>query len=156
MTFVYLFIIYKMGKNTQTKLLVLIPELYVSHNGPRITPCAIEVLLHSGQNYTLKCQADTPVKFIQDYDREEQIGSYNYTQRSVEMTNESAEYKYETYLELLNVDRYAIRYYACIRTNTSVDENVFSNLVEEPNNSKNISYIYIYVDGENILIYSFF
>lgn len=50
---------------------------------------------------------------------------------------------------MLNVDQYAIGYYAC--SDESVDEDIVNKITEEPENNEHVSYIYVYVNGEDKL-----
>lgn len=128
--------------------MIFISEFYQS-DGPKITPCKKEIILQNGQNFTLKCRAKTPVEFIQQEPEEEIVGNLSSITQG-NFTDENAEYEYEAYLEFTNVDRYAIGFYACISKDAMIEPDVLNQLVAEPNNTATISYIYIYVNGENL------
>lgn len=66
---------------------------------------------------------------------------------TVEMTSHDPESHYKVALHLYNVDDYAIGYYACF-DDTVTDTEFLSDIKEEPRNTPNISYIYVYVNGE--------
>lgn len=58
-------------------------------------------------------------------------------------------FSFQKTLNLYNVDQYAIGYYAC--SDYFVHENIVNNITEEPENTEHVSYIYVYVNGEDIL-----
>lgn len=62
-------------------------------------------------------------------------------------TVQADEYKFEVALELYHIDQFAIGYYACFDDTVNGSE-ILNNLIEEPNNTEHISFIYIYVNGE--------
>ncbi|XP_049697170.2 vascular endothelial growth factor receptor 1 isoform X2 [Helicoverpa armigera] len=116
--------------------------------GPIISPCQKEIILQKGQNYTLTCKGKTPVQIKQQEVPEEVIGDFRMVQRN--MSGLVDEYKFGTILDLFNVDQYAIGYYACF-DDTVNGTDILNNLVEEPNNTEHITFIYIYVNGSGSL-----
>ncbi|XP_075972982.1 PDGF- and VEGF-receptor related isoform X3 [Anticarsia gemmatalis] len=118
-------------------------------NGPIIEPCKSEIILQKGQNFTITCKGKHPVEFKQQETPEDLI-SLNLSQ-SKQSINEGG-YKYRTDLELSNVDQYTIGYYACFyeSVKTSIS-NILNTFTEEPSNTKQIAYIYIYVNGTDSL-----
>ncbi|KAH9632759.1 hypothetical protein HF086_012094 [Spodoptera exigua] len=117
-------------------------------NGPIISPCQTEITLEAGQNFTLICRGKTPLNFRQQEVPEEVIGPFRIEQKNT--SNLDDESTFETVLELYNVDRFAIGYYACY-DDTVNGSDILNNLIEEPNNTEHIAFIYIYVDGTDSL-----
>ncbi|XP_028039144.1 vascular endothelial growth factor receptor 1 isoform X2 [Bombyx mandarina] len=116
-------------------------------NGPKITPCKSEFILHKGQNFSLTCRGKNPLEFKQQETPEEL--PKNKPIKTMRQTSDS-EYPFETIINIYNVDEYAIGYYACfddVKTNFTLN-----NLIEEPRNTENASFIYIYVEGSDSLI----
>lgn len=121
-------------------------------NGPIISPCQSEIILEAGQNFTLTCRGKTPLNFKQQEVPEEVIGPFRIEQKNTsDLDDESM---FETVLELYNVDRFAIGYYACF-DDTVNGSDILNNLTEEPNNTEHIAFIYIYVAGEIIYVITF-
>ncbi|XP_050561609.1 vascular endothelial growth factor receptor 1 isoform X4 [Spodoptera frugiperda] len=117
-------------------------------NGPIISPCQSEIILEAGQNFTLTCRGKTPLNFKQQEVPEEVIGPFRIEQKNTsDLDDESM---FETVLELYNVDRFAIGYYACY-DDTVNGSDILNNLTEEPNNTEHIAFIYIYVAGTDSL-----
>ncbi|CAH1635238.1 unnamed protein product [Spodoptera littoralis] len=117
-------------------------------NGPIISPCQSEIILEAGQNFTLTCRGKTPLNFKQQEVPEEVIGPFRIEQKNTsDLDDESM---FETVLELYNVDRFAIGYYACY-DDTVNGSDILNNLIEEPNNTEHIAFIYIYVAGTDSL-----
>lgn len=115
--------------------------------GPVITPNTNEVILKNGQNFTIFCKSSTPVQIKQQHISEIDVGDFTKKQRQVTSPDDKLLNEYETALDLYNVDRYAIGYYACF--DNAVNESIIlNNIQKEPNNTEHVSYIYIYVDGE--------
>lgn len=86
------------------------------------------------------------MQFEQQDQPEEVIGSFYIEQRNITLIDED-EYNFESVFELYNVDQFAIGYYACFDDTVNGSE-VLNNLIEEPNNTAHIAFIYIYVNGE--------
>ncbi|XP_045763363.1 vascular endothelial growth factor receptor 1 isoform X3 [Maniola jurtina] len=113
--------------------------------GPVIIPSKSDVILRSGQNFTIFCKSRMPVQIKQQHIPENDVGPFYKKHRNITSSDDSILNEFETALDLYNVDRYAIGYYACF--DSSVNESsVLNNLQKEPNNTEHISYIYIYVD----------
>lgn len=124
------------------------PYLLVSDielGGPIIIPNKSEITLKKGQNYTIFCKSNYSVKIEQQETPEEIVEPFRKIQRNV--TSSDNMYKYEIALDLYNVNQFAVGYYACY-DNTINGSDIFKNMLDEPANTKHISYIYIYVDGE--------
>lgn len=91
------------------------------------------------------CRSNLPV-YIKQQEIPEEITS-NFTTvlqdfNWIEDTNE-----YEVVLNLYNVDHSAVGYYGCY-DNTVDSEKVLTEIDHELVNTKHISYVYIYVNGE--------
>ncbi|XP_037297097.1 vascular endothelial growth factor receptor 1 isoform X3 [Manduca sexta] len=112
--------------------------------GPLISPCRSEFILQKGQNFTIKCKGKTEIQFKQQEPPEEKYGPFNMTQSMV--TTSDIDYPFESTLNLFNVDRFAIGYYAC-HDNTLNISNILNNLIEEPGNNEHAAFFYIYVEG---------
>ncbi|XP_050342189.1 vascular endothelial growth factor receptor 1 isoform X3 [Nymphalis io] len=118
-------------------------------SGPTIIPNKNEIILKEGQNFTIYCKWNHPVQIKQQEIGEERTGSFEMVLRDVSSPNDPN--VYESALDLYNVDKFTVGYYACF--NKTVNETDFlKNIMEEPVNTKNISYIYIYVDETNSLL----
>ncbi|XP_045491970.1 vascular endothelial growth factor receptor 1 isoform X3 [Colias croceus] len=114
-------------------------------NGPVITPLKKEIILQKGQNFTISCKSDKPVEIKQQEIPEEVIESFYMVQRNKTVI-EGDNKVYQTILDLINVDQYAVGYYACFEKD--LDPNtILNDLREEPTNTDQVSYIYVYVDG---------
>lgn len=120
-------------------------------NGPIIIPCQSEIVLTKGQNFSIICKGKTKLEFKQ---QEVPLETTKPVLKEQRIMTESSDidYPFETILDLYNVDEYAIGYYACF-DNTVDKREVLEDLIEEPNNSAHISYIYIYVNGEPFTIF---
>ncbi|XP_068627778.1 vascular endothelial growth factor receptor 1 isoform X2 [Battus philenor] len=117
--------------------------------GPIIIPSQKEIILEKGQNYTLICRGMNKLDFKQQEIPEEIVGSlFNKTQTTV--ASSDPKYKHQTELNLYNVDQFAIGYYACFDDTVNSDS-ILYNLMEEPNDTEHVTYIYIYVNGTNSL-----
>ncbi|XP_038213360.1 vascular endothelial growth factor receptor 1 isoform X3 [Zerene cesonia] len=114
-------------------------------NGPLITPLKKEITLQKGQNFTITCQFDKPIEIKQQEIPEEVIESFYMIQRNMTVI-EGDNKIYQAVLDLINVDQYAVGYYACYEKD--LDSNtILTDLREEPSNTNQVSYIYVYVDG---------
>ncbi|CAB3236151.1 unnamed protein product [Arctia plantaginis] len=60
------------------------------------------------------------------------------------------DFKFRTVLELYNVDQYTVGFYACYDKRINI-KNVLNNLTEVPENTEQISFFYIYVNGTDSL-----
>ncbi|CAH0397497.1 unnamed protein product [Chilo suppressalis] len=117
-------------------------------DGPIIIPQKTEVVLQQGQNFTLICRGKRRLQIRQQEIPEELIGAFSMEERILESTD--VNYPFEIALDLFNVDQYAVGYYACY--DDAVDsDNILNDLMEEPSNTEHISYIYIYVNGTDVL-----
>lgn len=113
--------------------------------GPIIKPNYREIILKEGQNYTLSCKWNRPVQIKQQDIGEEKTGSFEMLLRDMPSSNETNEF--EVALDLYNVDKFTVGFYACF--DRSVNDAYFlKNMMVEPVNTNNISYIYIYVNGK--------
>lgn len=113
-------------------------------DGPIIIPNKSEIVLQNGQNYTLICKSNTPIKFIKQEIPEETQG----TKLKASVRNDSdPNYKYTQALDLYHVDRFAVGYYGCFHDNI-VTKSTLKYVTEELKNTEHASYIYIYVNGE--------
>ncbi|XP_026747230.1 vascular endothelial growth factor receptor 1 isoform X3 [Trichoplusia ni] len=117
-------------------------------NGPVISPCQSEIILQKGQNFTINCKGKTKVHIKQQEIPEEVIGPFSKELKY--KTVQADEYKFEAALELYHIDQFAIGYYACFDDTVNGSE-ILNNLIEEPNNTEHISFIYIYVNGSDSL-----
>ncbi|CAK1551856.1 unnamed protein product [Leptosia nina] len=115
-------------------------------NGPVIIPSENEITLQKGQNFTILCRSNRPVQIKQQEIPEEVVETFSMVLRNE--TRSDSKYKYETALDLINVDQLAVGYYACFDDTLNATD-VLTNLREEPSNTEHASYIYIYVDGTN-------
>lgn len=119
--------------------------------GPVIHPCKYEIILQKGDNYTFTCKSNRSEVEFAKQDIPEELSTLNLIHKN-KTVNED-EYRYQTSLELYDVDEYNIGYYACFDTSVRANVNdILNNLTREPNNTEHISFIYIYVDGETKLI----
>ncbi|CAG5055924.1 unnamed protein product [Parnassius apollo] len=117
--------------------------------GPIIIPLEKEIVLEKGQNLTLRCKGMNALQFKQQEIPEEVIGSkFIKTQRTTESSD--PKYKYETELSLYNVDQFSVGYYACFDSTVNGSD-ILNNVMEEPNDTEHITYVYIYVNGTNSL-----
>lgn len=82
-------------------------------------------------------QQEIPEEIMGDFVKEERNETYSNGE-------------YEMALDLYNVDHFAVGYYACFDDSVDSTE-VISNIIEEPNNTAHIAYVYIYVNGETWL-----
>lgn len=121
----------------------------VKFSGPVIVPNKCEITLKKGQNYTLYCKSNNFISIDQQEIPEEMVEPFHKVQRNVTSSDNS--YKYEIALDLYNVNQFAVGYYACFDFNINSSD-IFRNMMEEPVNTKHISYIYIFVDGEAFTI----
>lgn len=80
---------------------------------------------------------------------EDNIGNFFMVNESLVSNDLDRTYKYEEALHLYNVDQFAVGYYACFDT-TIDSRDVLTEINEEPNNTAHISYVYVYVNGEDI------
>ncbi|KAJ2950586.1 hypothetical protein O0L34_g8837 [Tuta absoluta] len=114
-------------------------------NGPVIvSPPNSEITLMYQQNYTLLCHGKNPVRFVMQELLEESLENTFRTENRSGISNGGL--GYWAALDLISVDRCAVRYYACI--DDTIDETrILQNIVEEPQNSEHVSYIYVYVNG---------
>ncbi|XP_046978932.1 vascular endothelial growth factor receptor 1 isoform X3 [Vanessa cardui] len=118
-------------------------------SGPKIIPNKNEIILKEGQNFTIYCKWNHPVQIKQQEIGEEKTGSFEMVLRDVSSPDDLN--AFESALDLYNVDKFTVGYYACF--NKSLNETDFlKNIMEEPINTNNISYIYIYVDETNSLL----
>ncbi|XP_064075126.1 vascular endothelial growth factor receptor 1 isoform X3 [Vanessa tameamea] len=118
-------------------------------SGPNIIPNKNEIILKEGQNFTIYCKWNHPVQIKQQEIGEEKTGSFEMVLRDVSSPDDPN--VFESALDLYNVDKFTVGYYACF--NKSLNETDFlKNIMEEPFNTNNISYIYIYVDETNSLL----
>lgn len=104
-------------------------------------------MLQKGQNFSLTCKAKFAVELKQQ-DIPEEITTINMKVRNELIAD--GEYKFRTVLELYNVDQYTVGFYACYDKRINI-KNVLNNLTEVPENTEQISFFYIYVNGEIIL-----
>lgn len=79
--------------------------------GPIIKPNYREIILKEGQNYTLSCKWNRPVQIKQQDIGEEKTGSFEMLLRDMPSSNETNEF--EVALDLYNVDKFTVGYYAC-------------------------------------------
>lgn len=109
-------------------------------------PSKKEIILQKGQNFTLKCKGSDELQIKQQEIPEEIVDSlFNKTQTTYTMPDST--YKYQTELNLYNVDQFAIGYYACFDSTVNGDD-ILNNLMEEPDDTEHVTYVYIYVNGE--------
>ncbi|XP_053599846.1 vascular endothelial growth factor receptor 1 isoform X3 [Plodia interpunctella] len=122
-------------------------------SGPIINETKKEIILQSGQNYTLSCKGRRPVEFKQQSLGEESSGGSFFQTISRNTTGHSPDlqYPYQTELDLIDVDQYAVGYYACFDNAINSSE-ILNDIIEEPNNTEHVSYIYIYVEGTDYMI----
>lgn len=116
------------------------------------TPNKSEIILQAGQNYTLLCRANRPVTIKQQDIPEEVTSNFTAVMQNVKLNEDLNEY--EVALSLYNVDHSAVGYYGCF--DSTVDsQQVLKDIDKEPSNTKHISYIYVYVNGEVQTFYEF-
>lgn len=75
-------------------------------------------------------------------------GSFKMVNESLVSNDLNRTYKYVEALHLYNVDQFAVGYYACF-DNTIDSSDYLTEIIEEPNNTEHISFVYIYVNGED-------
>ncbi|XP_060800546.1 vascular endothelial growth factor receptor 1 isoform X2 [Amyelois transitella] len=120
-------------------------------SGPIINTMESEIILQRGQNFTLSCKGHRPVEFTQQILGEDGFGtSFQKISRNMTGKNSDSKYMYQTELDLIDVDQYAVGYYACF-DNTINSSEILNDIMEEPNNTEHVSYIYIYVNGTDNL-----
>ncbi|XP_047522609.1 vascular endothelial growth factor receptor 1 isoform X1 [Pieris napi] len=120
-------------------------------NGPIIIPSTDEITLEKGQNFTIICRSNKKVQ-IKQQELPEYSNQLLNEQTTVALSD--SKYKYETVLELVNVSRISVGYYACF--DESVNETaILTNIREEPTNTDHVAYIYIYVNGTDSLFAPF-
>lgn len=86
------------------------------------------------------------IQFKRQEVAEDGIENFRTEQREIISSDEN--HKFEIALDLFNVDEFAVGYYACFDSTVN-SSHVLSEISEEPNNTAHISYIYVYVNGEN-------
>ncbi|CAF4936226.1 unnamed protein product [Pieris macdunnoughi] len=120
-------------------------------NGPIIIPSTDEITLEKGQNFTIICRSNKKVQ-IKQQELPEYSNQLLNEQTTVALSD--SKYKYETVLDLVNVSRISVGYYACF--DESVNETaILTNIREEPTNTDHVAYIYIYVNGTDSLFAPF-
>lgn len=97
----------------------------------------------------MTCKGATKLQFRQQEVSEPVTSNFNIINTNSIITEEH--YSFQITLDLYHVDQYAIGYYAC--SDYSVKANIVDNIIEEPQNDENVSYIYVYVNGEGIYEY---
>lgn len=115
--------------------------------GPIIKPCQREITLQMGQNYTLSCKGKSELQLKQQDIPEEIVAPFFMEQRNA--SSSDPDYPFEAFLDLYNIDQYAVGFYACYDNTVNIS-NILNNLTDEPNNTQHVSFIYIYVNGENL------
>ncbi|XP_049864841.1 vascular endothelial growth factor receptor kdr-like isoform X3 [Pectinophora gossypiella] len=116
------------------------------HGPVIINPSKSEIILQTGQNFTLICTSNRQVQFKQQEIPEEITGNF-YTEERNETSEDGSEYR--AFLDLYNVDQFAVGYYACFDDTVDSAE-LLRDVVEEPNNTAHVSYIYVYVNGSTL------
>lgn len=100
-----------------------------------------------GQNFTLTCKGKRPIEIKQQSIPEEVVGSFNKELR--EVVPSDSQYPYEIALDLHSVDQYAVGYYACFDDIVrNYSHAMLADIMEEPTDTPHVTFIYIYVNGE--------
>lgn len=128
-------------------MILLFPDTPII-DGPIIIPQKSEIIIQNGANYTLICKGN---KDHLQFKQQEILDSITHPFEKNERTISSSddEYGYEIALDLINVNEFAVGYYACF-DDTVNPSDVLKEINEEPVNTEHISYIYVYVNGEVI------